>query len=144
MGFHNYDTNFTLDPRLVMKDHPECTRGLGNQVTVEFNLLYRFHCAISGKDEAYAETFIREAFGKIGDASFDPKALKLEDFMELMAYSAQMEKTDPEDVEFGLKTEEKYHFKRDPITKLFNDKQMIEALKESMDDPICKLSALKL
>lgn len=138
MGFHNYDTNFTLDPRLVMKDHPECARGLGNQVTVEFNLLYRFHCAISGKDEAYAETFIREAFGKVGDKTFDPKALTLEDFMGLMSYSAQMEKTEPEDVEFGLKTEAKYMFKRDPVTKLFDDKQMINALKESMDDPICK------
>lgn len=142
MGFHNYDTNFTLDPRLVMKDHPECERGLGNQVTVEFNLLYRFHCAISGKDEAYAETFIREAFGKVGDKDFDPKALTLEDFMGLMSYSAEMEKTEPEDVTFGLKTEAKYMFKRDPVTKLFDDKQMIDALKESMDDPICKLCSM--
>ncbi len=71
MGFHNYDTNFTLDPRVDMKDHKNVSRGLGNQVTVEFNLLYRFHCAISLRDEKYTEEFMRGTFQKA--QGWDPK-----------------------------------------------------------------------
>ena len=48
MGFHQYDTTFTLDPRVAINDPKDSkkdivSRGIGNQVTVEFNLLYRFH-----------------------------------------------------------------------------------------------------
>ena len=60
MGFHQYNTDFTLDPRIAMTAHKNVTRGIGNQVTVEFNLLYRFHCAISLKDEDFTEDFMRE------------------------------------------------------------------------------------
>lgn len=137
MGFHNYNTNFTLDPRIDIKEK-EVSRGIGNQVTVEFNLLYRFHCAISGKDEEYAEDFIREAFGRVDDPTFDPKKLGLEEFLGLMAYASTADPEEPKDVEFGLKSVPKYNFKRDPVTKLFNDQQMIDALKESMDDDICE------
>ncbi|CAM1511037.1 Fc.00g085500.m01.CDS01 [Cosmosporella sp. VM-42] len=136
MGFHNYDTNFTLDPRINMKDK-EVSRGQGNQVTVEFNLLYRFHCAISRADEDYAEDFIREAFQKVDDPTFDPKNLSLEAFMGLMQYSATAPKVEPKDVTFGLKSKPEYDFERNPITKLFDDQQMINALKKAMDEPIC-------
>lgn len=60
MGFHAYNTDFTLDPRIAMTEHKNVSRGIGNQVTVEFNLLYRFHCAISLKDEEFTEDFMRE------------------------------------------------------------------------------------
>jgi hypothetical protein len=42
MGFHAYDTNFTLDPRVNMAEHKNVSRGLGNQVTVEFNVCGSF------------------------------------------------------------------------------------------------------
>ncbi|KAG5804232.1 hypothetical protein H9Q74_008603 [Fusarium xylarioides] len=58
MGFHQFNTNFTLDPRADF-DQKKTSRGIGNQVTVEFNLLYRFHCAISLKDEKYTEDFMK-------------------------------------------------------------------------------------
>jgi hypothetical protein len=41
MGFHQFNTNFTLDPRLDI-DHHNVSRGIGNQVTVEFNLVSFF------------------------------------------------------------------------------------------------------
>ncbi|KAM0812769.1 putative Prostaglandin G/H synthase 2/cyclooxygenase 2, pgh2/cox2 [Seiridium cardinale] len=59
MGFHQFNTNFTLDPRADF-DQKRTSRGIGNQVTVEFNLLYRFHCAISLKDEKYTEGYMQK------------------------------------------------------------------------------------
>src|SRR4051812_18064005 len=95
MGFHNFNTTFTLDPRVTINDpgREALSRGLGNQVTVEFNLLYRFHCAISSEDEKWTEELIREDYGeyvvgkdKVGKdkeaeiAKWDPKTMSLRDF----------------------------------------------------------------
>ncbi|KAJ4243864.1 hypothetical protein NW762_014745 [Fusarium torreyae] len=141
MGFHNYDTNFTLDPRVEMKDHQNVSRGLGNQVTVEFNLLYRFHCAISMKDEEYAEAFMRELFEK--DEKWDPKQLNLPQFMGEMHNSQAKSKLkhprEPWQQEFGLAKEghSKFKpFKRNEFTGLFDDQAMVDELTNAMDDPI--------
>ena len=53
MGFHAKDTAWTLDPRIEIpgdNDKTGIQRGIGNQVSVEFNLLYRFHSPISQRD----------------------------------------------------------------------------------------------
>jgi hypothetical protein len=144
MGFHQYNTDFTLDPRVAMTEHKNVSRGLGNQVTVEFNLLYRFHCAISQKDEKYVEDFMKEFFQKTNDRSFDPKSMSLQEFLQLMgqagAANGGKPPTEPWDQEFGLQQQPELCFKRNPITKLFEDQQMIDQLKEAMNDPIGKLS----
>jgi hypothetical protein len=145
MGFHQFNTNFTLDPRADF-DQKKTSRGIGNQVTVEFNLLYRFHCAISLKDEQYTEEYMRKAFG-----FRDPRNTSLPEFLAVMAASKQKAaedkkkgKKDPEpwEVTFGIpdtpetKPEDSKVFKRDPITNLFNDDQMLNALTTAMDEPL--------
>ncbi|KAF7560121.1 hypothetical protein G7046_g4030 [Stylonectria norvegica] len=140
MGFHQFDSNFTLDPRVTMPKEKNVSQGIGNQVTVEFNLLYRFHCALSLKDERYAEDFIRESMGKVNDPSWDPKEFSMQEFMGMMAYagraSAGKKKTEPWDQEFGLTQQPDLCFKRNPITGLFDDEQMVKQLTVAMDDPI--------
>lgn len=141
MGFHQWDTNFTLDPRIAMNDHRNVSRGLGNQVTVEFNLLYRFHCAISLADEKYTEDFMKENFANkgAGSSSFDPKQLSLPEFLQMMVASAKYtgkNPIEPSEQEFGLKKDPNLAFKRNPITGLFDDQQMITQLRKCMDDPI--------
>lgn len=154
MGFHQYDTNFTLDPRVNKSKAKDVSRALGNQVTVEFNLLYRFHCAISLGDEDYLEKYLEEYFekkptpGNPGDPNWKPKEMGLQEFLMEMAQARERAKKEPVvepwDIEFGLKnkdndkTREKMAFKRDPITRLFKDEQMIEYLTKVMDEPICK------
>jgi hypothetical protein len=139
MGFHQFNTDFTLDPRIAMTEHKNVSRGLGNQVTVEFNLLYRFHCAISLKDEKYAESFMKEYFD-IKDPKWDPKSMSLQEFMQRMGGAAQRDSTKPPiqpwEQTFGLKNQEDVCFDRDPITGLFDDQKMINSLLKSMDDPI--------
>lgn len=41
-------------PRLILR------AGIGNQVSVEFNLLYRWHSAISRRDEDWSNRFLQE------------------------------------------------------------------------------------
>ncbi|KAK5561933.1 hypothetical protein LTR46_000738 [Exophiala xenobiotica] len=133
MGFHQYNTNFTLDPRMDI-DHRSVSRGIGNQVTVEFNLLYRFHCAISQKDEKYTEDFMSEKMG-----FKDPKDIPLETFINTMRVVGQLQeahKVEPWEITFGLEHKEELNFQRNPITGLFDDQQMMNALTAAMDDPI--------
>jgi hypothetical protein len=135
MGFHQFDTNFTLDPRKDIDNHA-VTRGLGNQVTVEFNLLYRFHCAITQKDEAYTEEYMSKLL-----QIKDPKNVSLHHFIQVMSsatrYTAS-HKQEPCNVTFGIPDPNKpaLNFQRNPVTGLFDDQQMINALNSAMDDPI--------
>lgn len=39
-------------------------RGVGNQVSAEFNLVYRWHSAISDRDDKWTQATYREMFGK--------------------------------------------------------------------------------
>lgn len=134
MGFHAFDTNFTLDPRTDF-DQRATTRGLGNQVTVEFNLLYRFHCAISMKDEKYTEDFMRDVM-RIPDPANTP----LQDFLAKMAAGSKAQagakKTEPWEVTFGIPGDKTRHYQRNKITNLFDDEQLVQALTSAMDDPI--------
>lgn len=194
MGFHQFNTNFTLDPRADF-DQKKTSRGIGNQVTVEFNLLYRFHCAISLKDEAYTEEFMQKVLG-----FKDPSNTPLPVFLQAMAAIKQQAAEDkkkgkrepePWEVTFGIpdspanttntgddvkrqpsgsdahsgtsengsdsgismdglartagpnkagvvqeEPKKSKHFKRNSITNLFDDSQMLDALTSAMDDPI--------
>lgn len=48
------------DPR-IEKGAP---RGTGNQVSAEFNLVYRWHSAISQRDDEWTQQLYRKLFGK--------------------------------------------------------------------------------
>ncbi|KAK0388546.1 hypothetical protein NLU13_4789 [Sarocladium strictum] len=148
MGFHQFDTNFTLDPRADF-DQKKTTRGMGNQVTVEFNLLYRFHCAISLKDEAYTEEYMKKKlhFENPRDASLPVFLQKMgaEKKRQEAAKEAGKGPDEPWEVTFGIPDDpenptipasESKEFKRDPYTNLFDDKSMVDSLLSSMDDPI--------
>jgi hypothetical protein len=143
MGFHQFNTNFTLDPRADF-DQKKTSRGIGNQVTVEFNLLYRFHCAISLKDEAYTEEYMRKMLG-----FKDPSNTPLPVFLQTMAAIQQQKgEKEPWEVTFGIpdsprkatavqeEPKKSKYFKRNPITNLFDDRQMLDELTSAMDDPI--------
>ncbi|KAK2042413.1 linoleate diol synthase [Colletotrichum somersetense] len=98
MGFHQFNTDFTLDPRKDF-DQKKTTRGIGNQVTVEFNLLYRFHCAISLRDETYVKEYMKAVLG-----IEDPDHLSLPQFLKASASEKQkaMKPEEPWQVTFGI------------------------------------------
>ena len=65
MRLHAKDTSWTLDPRIEMPEDGNkegVQRGIGNQVSIEFNVLYRFHSPISKRDAKWTEDFLHENF----------------------------------------------------------------------------------
>ncbi|GIK07532.1 hypothetical protein Aspvir_003198 [Aspergillus viridinutans] len=64
-------SDWTLDPRksLEVFDKGGVPRGVGNQVSAEFNMIYRWHAAISNQDEAWANSLCQRIFGPEVDSS---------------------------------------------------------------------------
>ncbi|KAK5321703.1 hypothetical protein LTR93_005941 [Exophiala xenobiotica] len=71
VNLNRTNSTWTLDPRL---DKPKTfgtdgtPRGIGNQVSAEFSLSYRWHSCIGQMDEAWTETVYQELFGKAPDS----------------------------------------------------------------------------
>ncbi|KAE8387807.1 heme peroxidase [Aspergillus alliaceus] len=65
------DSDWKLDPRTEISGLNSRTvpRGVGNQVSAEFNMIYRWHAAISNHDEAWLQGFMKEVFGPDVNAS---------------------------------------------------------------------------
>ncbi|EXJ92751.1 prostaglandin-endoperoxide synthase 1 [Capronia epimyces CBS 606.96] len=70
VNLNRTNSTWTLDPRL---DKPKTfgndgtPRGVGNQVSAEFSLSYRWHSCIGQTDEAWTEAVYKELFGKPPD-----------------------------------------------------------------------------
>ncbi|KAB8262111.1 heme peroxidase [Aspergillus pseudonomiae] len=73
------DSDWRLDPRMEITavNSPTIPRGVGNQVSAEFNMIYRWHAAISNQDEAWARGFMQNVFG----TEVDPGGLSVEEFV---------------------------------------------------------------
>lgn len=157
MGMHQYNTTFTLDPRVAINKDGQrdaISRGIGNQVTTEFNLLYRFHCAIPRRDERFTETLMKRAVASKskelpwGSANWDPKTMTVHQFFQV-AKATAAESKEPWLTEFGLprpSTKEgmtklsgedrDWTFSRNVHSGLFDDAQMIKELTAAMDEPL--------
>ncbi|KAL1646948.1 hypothetical protein SLS58_003085 [Diplodia intermedia] len=58
-------SNWTLDPRKYAPNvfnHEGTPRGVGNQVSAEFNFVYRWHATISDRDELWIDGLMKEVF----------------------------------------------------------------------------------
>jgi len=66
------DSNWKLDPREDLDnvfDPTGVPKGIGNQVSMEFNMIYRWHATISNHDEAWVKGFMKFVFGDDVDPS---------------------------------------------------------------------------
>lgn len=119
-------STWTLDPRVEVTEQADgydVERGCGNQVSAEFNLLYRFHSAISEKDDKWTADFFRGVFG-----NKDPEEITIPDFIQgFLAWEKTIPK-DPSKRVFGGLT-------RDPKTGKFNDAALVKILEDSITDP---------
>ncbi|KAK5988421.1 Psi-producing oxygenase A [Cladobotryum mycophilum] len=125
---HHSTSDWTLDPRVDIGksfDSDGVPRGVGNQVSVEFNLLYRFHSCISKKDENWLNNFFLKLFpGR--------KAEDLENvsWAELGQALLTFENSIPKDP--STRTFDGLERQADGT---FKDEDLVRILKEAMDDP---------
>ena len=92
-------------------------------MSCEFNLLYRFHSAVSKRDEKWTENFYRELFPVT-----DPHNVSLQQLAEGLAIfeKSVSDKKPHERVFGGLKRQ---------ADGTFNDADLVKILKESIEDP---------
>ncbi|KAE8146368.1 heme peroxidase [Aspergillus avenaceus] len=64
VNLNRSNSTWCLDPRAQMEGNHPTPSGLGNQCSVEFNLAYRWHSAISAGDEQWTNEIYEELIGK--------------------------------------------------------------------------------
>jgi hypothetical protein len=123
---HHTSSSWTIDPRVEIKkaNGDEVARGVGNQVSAEFNLLYRFHSIISQRDEKWLNDFLTSLFP--GTKKKLDELTPQELLQGLLRWEQNIH-PDPSKREFdGLK--------RGPDGK-FKDEDMVRLMTESMEAP---------
>lgn len=123
---HHSKSTWTLDPRVEVtasEGGPAVERGVGNMVSAEFNLLYRFHSSISQRDDKWTADFFKSIFG-----DKEPEKIGVEEFYQGVAKYERGIPKEPSERVFGGLT-------RDPTTGKFNDGDLVQILKESIEDP---------
>ena len=117
-------SSWTLDPRASVTellDEWGTPKGIGNEVSVEFNLVYRWHSAISARDEEWTNNVYRELFG-----GKDPQTLTLSEMQEGLREWAHGLPRDPGERVFGdlIRT----------TSGSFDDAELVNILADSTED----------
>ncbi|KAK4222664.1 heme peroxidase [Podospora fimiseda] len=127
LALNRVESEWNLDPRRDGGRETFLSRpapwGVGNQISVEFNLIYRWHGTISLRDEEWTEKRFKEMLGgkEVGEATIG----------EVLKGIGKFEMgldDDPLKRRFG-------DLKRDPVSKRFDDGKLVEILRESIEDP---------
>lgn len=130
---HHSATSWTLDPRIEIGkeyDGNGVPRGMGNQVSAEFNLLYRFHSVISLRDEKWLNEFLKSLFP---DTTKPISELNPQELLQGLLRYEQSIDADPSKREFG-------GIKRGSDGK-FKDEDLVRIMKESIEDPAGETSS---
>lgn len=128
MNLHHSNTEWSLDPRMEIGkqyDGEGVPRGVGNQVSVEFNLLYRFHSCISQKDERWINDFFLKLFP---DREVDDlQNISMPELGKALFTYEKSIPVEPSERTFG-------GLQRQANGK-FKDEDLVNILKEAMEDP---------
>ena len=125
VNLNRVDTTWTLDPRFDPSKmyNPDGTpSGVGNMVSVEFNLVYRWHSCISRRDDEWTQNFYRSLF-----PGQDTDRLTLQEFIAGVHTWEQSIPEDPaERTIAGFRRQRDGHF---------SDDDLVGLLTESIEDP---------
>lgn len=125
IGLNRVDTKWTLDPRQEMgvsagtKEGSES--GVGNVVSAEFNLCYRWHSCISEMDDKWIQDFYTKMLGE------DYGAMDMRALMTAVKKFEMSIPADPGKRTFG-------GFERG-VDGRFNDDELMEALATAIEQP---------
>ncbi|KAL8965257.1 MAG: hypothetical protein Q9183_003949 [Haloplaca sp. 2 TL-2023] len=123
VNLNRSNTTWTLDPRAKMGNGFSSNgtpSGVGNAVSAEFNLAYRWHSCISEKDDLWTQGLYKELFGKSADE------VSFEELLQgLGKWEAGLD-PDPQKRSFA-------NLQRGPDGKL-PDEGLVKILTESVED----------
>ena len=123
VNLNRSNTTWTLDPRVEMGKvfrADGTPRGIGNQVSAEFNLVYRWHSAISAKDDRWTQELYRELFGK------DAQEVSLPELLKGLGQWEKSMDSDPQKRPFA-------HLQRGTDGK-FDDDDLVQIMSEAIED----------
>lgn len=118
LNLNKTDSNWALNPRAEIKG---LEQGVGNQVSAEFNLVYRWHSVISDRDEKWTEDLWKELF-----PDKDPKKMEMHEFLARLSKLDDLTPKEPEKRVFN-----KMKRKADGT---FDDDELVKVLVESVED----------
>jgi linoleate 8R-lipoxygenase / 9,12-octadecadienoate 8-hydroperoxide 8R-isomerase len=128
LNLNKTDSNWALDPRA---DIPSVPVAVGNQVSAEFNLVYRWHSAISERDEAWTLNFWKNTFKEQDPQTgqekvLDPETIPWHKFVLIASkVEDELQAMDPEDRPFSGLTK---------VNGKFKDDDLVEILASSIED----------
>ena len=124
LNINRTDSTWSLDPRAEMKDGllgEAAGQATGNQVSAEFNLVYRWHACVSKRDEKWTEETFKELFqGK------DPATINLNEFVQALGRWEAKLPEQPEDRPLA-------NLRRKPDGS-FDDDDLVKIFEESVED----------
>ncbi|PHH80855.1 hypothetical protein CDD80_6414 [Ophiocordyceps camponoti-rufipedis] len=122
---HSSASSWTLDPRLDNTAADGTPHAVGNAVSVEFNLLYRFHSCISKRDERWISEFLLKLF-----PGREPK--DLEDISATDLHGALVKLLEKAPKDPGLRDIGDIKRQADGT---FRNEDLVRVLSETMEDP---------
>lgn len=112
LNLNRSNSNWQLNPRADIPGGPEI--GVGNQVSAEFNLVYRWHSAVSDKDDKWTQELFKEIF----DGRLPSEVSQKELIITLSKLEATLGKQEPDERPFAQLERVDGKFKDNDLTKI--------------------------
>jgi hypothetical protein len=126
VGLNRVNDNLCIDPRAsgpAVYSNEGTPMGIGNQVSCEFNLLYRWHATISERDDKWTQELIKTIFpGK------DISKLSIQEFQNGVYAWKTTINPKPEKRDLNMGTLKRH------ADGTFDDGELIKILTESIED----------
>ena len=118
------NSTWKIDPRKNIRRGP--ARATGNQVSAEFNLIYRWHATVSERDARWIEKVYFKTFGQ------SPSDMTVPKMIEKLTQMEKKMASDP--AQQPLLNYAGELVPRDKHTKKFDDDEVVKILVESIED----------
>ncbi|KAI1909515.1 hypothetical protein LOZ53_002679 [Ophidiomyces ophidiicola] len=124
LNINRTGSDWSLDPRSNIKEflsHKPVSEAGGNMVSVEFNLVYRWHSCLSDRDDRWMQDMFRDVF-----EGADASKASMSEFLRAVSKLESKLPSDPQQRTFG-------NLQRLP-NGAFNDDDLVKILADSIED----------
>ena len=133
LNLNRTDDNWQLNPRVDIPDGPP--RGTGNQVSCEFDLVYRWHAAVSKRDDQWTQALFQELFPGASAAEISSPQGLPKFLQKLGVMEKQMNEMAPEKRPFPTPNSKSFERIQDgPFKGNFKDDDVARILTEGIED----------